>query len=218
MLWLKDVEPLAPAAAPARWPHTSTRGPEPPMALKRAFLRLAWLANPFSYVAVYTLLAIMPAIGERFGLSPAGVGLFCSIWFFGRLAAFAGLWQWVGWHYRFDWLLGGYLLLVASFAAILLAPVLWLVVLAEIVFGAAAGLVYYSSIFYSLDASDAKAEHGGFHEAAIGAGICAGPAVGAASLSLFPGQAHAGAAAVSTLLIAGLGLMLVIWRRSRGAA
>ncbi len=37
-----------------------------------------------------------------------------------------------------------------------------------------------------MDASDAKSEHGGIHEAAIGAGNCVGPAIGAAALQFLP--------------------------------
>src|SRR5262249_59664230 len=69
-----------------------------------------------------------------------------------------------------------------SFAVIVLAQDVVELLLAQIVFGCAIGLIYYSSLFYSMDLSDTKGEHGGIHEAAIGVGNCAGPAVGAASL------------------------------------
>jgi predicted MFS family arabinose efflux permease len=212
--WLARQEPDLRLAQPAARPDPIEHRPAlrvPP----ETFRTLAWMANPFSYVAVYTLLAVMPGLGARFGLSPAGVGLFCSVWFFGRLAAFAILWHWTGWHYRFGWLVAGYLLLAACFVSILTAPALWLVVAAEVGFGAAAGLLYYSSIFYALDLGEAKAEHGGLHEAAIGAGIFAGPAVGALSLSWFPGAPHASAVAVGALLLAGLVALMGIWTRAR---
>jgi predicted MFS family arabinose efflux permease len=130
---------------------------------------------------------------------------------FGRFAAFALLWQWSGWHYRFRWLLGAFLLLIASVVAILLAHELWIVVLAQIFFGLATGLIYYSSLFYSMDAGDSKGEHGGLHEAFIGAGICFGPAFGAAALQLAPQNPNAGVWAVSGLLVCGL--MGLIWLR-----
>lgn len=191
----------------------------PPVALRdrpaqaATFLRLAWMANPLSYVAVYTLLAVMPGLAVRLGLSPTQVGMFCSIWFFARMLAFAMLWQWTAWHYRFRFLAGGYLLLIASFVAILTAPTLTVLVAGQVVFGLATGMAYYSSLFYSMDLSETKAEHGGLHEAAIGLGICIGPAVGAASLQLFPGVPRAGIAAVAGLLVCGFGAMLAVWRR-----
>ena len=176
------------------------------------FLRLAWLANPLSYMAIYTLLAVMPGLAASLGLTPTQVGLFCSIWFFARLGSFILLWQWPGWHYRFRFLAGGYALLMASFLAILLAPNLAVLVIAQVVFGASAGLTYYSSLFYSMDLSEAKAEHGGLHEAGVGVGICAGPLVGTAALQMFPAWPQAGAIAVTAVLTGGLVTMLAVWR------
>ena len=179
------------------------------------FLKLAWLANPFAYVAVNTLFAVMPGLAQKLDLSPTKVGLFCSVWLFGRLAAFVMLWQWTGWHYRFRWLVSGFGVLIASFLLIVLAPQLWMVVLAQIFFGFATGLIYYSSLFYSMDVGQASAEHGGLHEAAIGLGIFAGPAVGAAALQFFPQYANAGTIAVTVLLGVGLVALLLIWGRAR---
>jgi len=86
-------------------------------------------------------------------------------------------------------------------------------VLVQIVFGGAIGLIYYSSLFYSMDLGDTKGEHGGIHEAAIGLGNLAGPAVGAASLFFLPQYANSGTVAVSGLLLLGLGGLLAIWRK-----
>ena len=130
-----------------------------------------------------------------------------------RLGAFVVLWRWDGWHYRFRWLLIAYLALVGAFAAILMAPSLAVVVVAQLVFGCAVGLIYYSSLFYSMDLGDTKGEHGGLHEAAIGLGNFAGPAVGAASLHFLPQYSNSGALAVSGLLLLGLGGLLAIWRK-----
>jgi hypothetical protein len=87
---------------------------------------------------------------------------------------------------------------------------LWAVVLAQLVFGVAIGLIYYSSLFYAMDASETKGEQGGIHEAAIGAGNCLGPAIGASALWLAPGNAGMGAWAVSGLLLLGLGGMVLM--------
>jgi MFS family permease len=186
--------------------------PVPP----ETFLRLAWIANPFSYVAIYTLLATMPSLADRLGLSPAEIGLVGSVWLFARLLAFVGLWHWTGWHYKFRWLGGGFAVLTASFVAVLLAPAIWAVVAAEVAFGVTCGLMYYSSIFYSMDVGESKAEHGGLHEAAIGVGICAGPAVGAVSLQFFPHHPNASAVAVSTLLVVGFLALVTTWAQARG--
>jgi len=176
---------------------------------------MAWLANPFAYVALNTLIAAMPGVAHRLALSTMLAGFCGSVWCFARVGAFFGLWFWDGWHYRFRWLLLAYLVLVGTFTAILLAPSIAVLVLAQLLFGLALGLIYYSSLFYSMDISDTKGEHGGIHEAAIGLGNCAGPAVGAAALQVLPQYGNSGPLAVSLLLLGGLGALLTIWRRGR---
>ena len=114
-------------------------------------------------------------------------GFACSLWGFVRFGTFLTLWLWTGWHYRFRWLVTAFALLIVSFAAILTVPSLAVLIVAQIFFGGAIGLIYYSSLFYSMDAGDTKGEHGGIHEAAIGVGNCIGPAVGAVSLQFLPG-------------------------------
>lgn len=184
-----------------------------PISPKR-FLQMAWLASPVAYVAINTVGAVIPQLAHKFDLTAAQSGVFNSLWFYVRFAAFAILWKWTGWHYRFRWLLAAMIGLVVSFSTMLLAPQLWLVVLAQGVFGFAIGLIYYSSLFYSMDAGDAKGEHGGLHEAAIGLGIFIGPAVGAATLTLLPQIPNGGTIAVTVLLVIGLiGLIALRFRK-----
>ena len=90
------------------------------------------------------------------------------------------------------------------------APSLIAVLLGQVVFGIAIGLIYYSSLFYALDTSETKGEHGGIHEAAIGVGNCVGPAIGAGALWLAPQNGSMGAWAVSGLLTLGFGTMLAM--------
>jgi MFS family permease len=182
----------------------------------RAFQRLAWLANPFACIAAFTLLAMIPDLARRLGLSTTLAGLFGSIWFFARLASFILLRHWAGWHYRFRWLLAGYLLLIAGFFAVPTATDLWWLSLGQVAFGFGVGLLYYSSLFYSMDVGEARAEHGGIHEAVMGAGNFVGPGIGAVSLLLAPTSAHTGVWAVGCLL--GLGLLMLAgfrWRLGR---
>jgi len=215
-LWLDRHHATVLAATPE--PQRETRHTPEAAALRQpvspeVFLKMAWLANPFAYAAINTLVAVMPGLAQKLALSPTRVGFFCSVWFFGRFAAFILLWRWKGWHYRVRWLLGAFALMSASFAAILFADELWIIVTAQIVFGLATGLIYYSSLFYSMDVGAGSSEHGGIHEAFIGVGICLGPAVGAAALQLAPGVPKVGAWAVSGLMVVGLGGL--IWLRTR---
>jgi predicted MFS family arabinose efflux permease len=204
-------QPVRTGAAPASvaWPVR----PSPERA--RHFLRLAWRAVPFAYVAINTIIAVIPALAKRHGLSPMWAGFFCSVWFFARMGAFLVLWLWPGWHYRFRWFLSAYLLLIASFLTLLLARRLGAIILAQVVLGGACGLLYYSSLFYSMDVGETKGDHGGIHETAIGAGIFAGPALGAAGLYLLPDRVNAGTWAVTSLLLVGLGVLVVTRLRGR---
>jgi predicted MFS family arabinose efflux permease len=208
------------AGVPKPMPALSPLGPlrssaRPNSAVARNFLRMGWWANPFAYIAINTVVAVVPGIASKLGLSTMEAGFVCSVWCFGRLGAFALLWYWEGWHYRFSWLCGAFAALVLSFTAMLTLPNLPALVMAQLIFGGAIGLIYYSSLYYSMDVSEVKSEHGGIHEAVIGVGNFAGPAVGAVSLHFLPQYANSGAFAVSVLLLCGLGGLLARWRAGR---
>jgi predicted MFS family arabinose efflux permease len=187
----------------------------PSPARAKTFLRMAWLANPFAYIAVNTLIAVTPGLAAKFQISPMFAGFVWSLWCFARLGAFVVLWRWTDWHYRFRWLAAASAVLILSFAAILLSPNLAVLIVAQIFFGGAIGLIYYSSLFYSMDGGSAKSEHGGIHEAAIGLGNCVGPAIGAAALQFLPQYANSGAIAVSVLLLGGFGGLFAIWKTAK---
>ncbi|MBM3837928.1 MAG: MFS transporter [Verrucomicrobia bacterium] len=222
---------LSPASRVGRVPGTSSGSPgrtrptwftslpplnPRPIARAKMFLKMAWLANPFAYIAINTVVAVVPGIAKQFGLTPRLAGFFCSIWFFARAVTFCVLWLWKGWHYRSGWFLGAYMLLTAGFAGVLLAPKLALVMLAQIAFGLGLGLIYYSSLFYSMDVGEAKAEHGGLHESAIGAGIFGGPAIAGTALYFNPSNPQSGTIAVGVVLVIGLGALLAMASRNRG--
>ena len=214
--WLeKRVTGTAPAThaepAPASVPDPN----RPSRAKAQAFLRMAWIANPFAYIAINTLIPELPGLATRFHLSPMVAGFACSLWGFVRFGTFLTLWYWTGWHYRFRWLVVAFALLIVSFAAILTVPNLAVLIAAQVFFGGAIGLIYYSSLFYSMDAGEARGDHGGIHEAAIGVGNCIGPAAGAVTLQFLPQVVHGGAVAASGLLLCGFGALLAIWKSAR---
>ncbi len=196
-------------------PLTGAPDPREGQPSPRVFQKLAWIANPFACVAAFTLLALIPALSARLGLSVTEAGAFGSIWFFARLTAFAALWKWQGWHYRFGWLLAAYLLLMAGFFVTLTSGSLMWLAAGQIVFGLAVGMLYYSSLFYSMDVGESRAEQGGIHEAMMGAGNLIGPGVGALGLTVAPQFPNAGVWTVSGLLSVGLALLLAI-RKSSG--
>jgi MFS family permease len=187
------------------------RAPAPEhLARSKAFLRLAWIANPFAYVAIYGLLPVIPKLTEHFGLTATYAGFVCSVFFWARLVAFVWFWLWPVWHYHFGWLLAAFLALIGSFIAILLSSHVWMLIASQVVFGLAIGLIYYSSLYYSMDAGTSRGKGGGLHEAAIGLGIFLGPAAGAVGLYFFPTNPNAGTWNITALLIIGLILFLSV--------
>lgn len=201
-------------AAPAPEPE-AFRQPVSP----RAFMKMAWLANPFAYIAINTLPAAVPFLSMQMGFDKAQSGYFWATWFFVRLATFALLWRWTGWHYRFRWLLAAFVGLTAGLAVMLLSNDFWLRLAAQAVFGLSTGLLYSSSLFYSMDNGDEKSKHGGLHEALIGTGICLGPVAGAAGIAF--GQPETGVgwplnASLSVLSLLLIGLVGLLWLRWRG--
>lgn len=209
LAWLE--RPTQPAG---RWPNwlgrlpVTVAPPEQTVVPPATFLRMAWLANPFAYVAISALVPVIPKLAEHFHLSPMLAGFLCSLWLFARVLAFAVLGLWTGWHYRFAWLAGAFCLLIGSFVTILASRTLEVLLIAQLAFGFAIGLLYYSSLFYSMDVGETKGSHGGFHEAAIGIGIFAGPALGAAALRYYPTHPNAHAWAVTGLLLVGFVALL----------
>jgi MFS family permease len=180
-----------------------------PVDAKR-FLRMAWIANPFSYVAINTVIPLIPSIADKLDLSTGMAGIVCSLWMFARLAAFAILCQWTGWHYRFRWLAGSFGLMIVCFFGFLMAQSIGLLLLAQAGFGLSIGLIYYSSLYYSMNVTENRGSNAGLHEAMIGAGQFFGPALGAATLYLVPTAIGLGAWSVGGLLCAGFSGILFV--------
>ncbi len=186
-----------------------------PIAAK-TFLRMGWLVNPMAYLVVNTVVSTIPSLAEHFAFKPMMAGIVCSAWMFARAMSFVFLRMWPRWHYRFRFLGFGYVAMILSFAGMLALPSLWTLVLSQLVLGFCLGLMYYSSLFYSMDVGETKSEHGGIHEAAIGLGSGSGPLLAAGSVALFPRTHGSGAIGVCALLVAGW--VVLMWLRFRKAS
>ncbi|MEN6375388.1 MAG: MFS transporter [Smithella sp.] len=176
----------------------------------KKFLHMAWLASPFSYVAINTIIPLIPSIAEKLKLSTGMAGIVCSLWMFARLAAFAALWQWSGWHYRFRWLAGSYLMMIVSFFGIIISKSVLMLLVTQVGFGLSIGLIYYSSLYYSMNVPQNQAANAGVHEAMIGAGLFLGPACGSITLYFFPYAIISGACSVGGLLCAGFSALFFV--------
>ncbi len=203
----------------ASLPPTPSRDvPEPCLAHgPRFFMRLALLGNPFNYMAINTVLAIVPALSLRMGLDIQSVGWLMSAWLVVRALGFVVLWHWEGWHYHFGWYASAFVLLLAGFVGVVMAPSIAVLLLSQVALGWASALLYYSSLFYAMDGTDEHGAHGGIHEAFIGCGIFGGPAVSTAAFWA-TGDPGSPAWAVGLFLAAGLVAAWVIRSRARARA
>lgn len=176
------------------------------------FQTMAWIANPLSYMAANALTASLPALAQRLQLSQAEAGVWLGLWTWVRTAGFVGLWWWSGWHYRFGLFFASFGATAMGFLAVMLAPGLAWIAVAQVAFGLGVALTYYSSLFYAMDGSTTHGEQGGTHEALIGLGLGGGPGLAALAI-LSTGSPVSGTLAVTALL--GAGMAAVGWVHGR---
>ena len=207
--------PDTPAEAPAAVPGHVRRSPR--------FLKVAWLGNMLGYLVVSSVSALAPHIGQQLGLdASASIWLVCTL-FLARSITFAVLGVWEGWHYRWSLLIGSILLIPVGLTVVFFGRAVPVVLLTFIAMGWMLGLIYSSSLFYSMDLGENKGETGGNHEAILGGGLFLGPLVGvfgARGLPVLAGMpAWQGAlgAKLAILgfywLVAGTGLLVLASRR-----
>jgi hypothetical protein len=152
-------------------------------------------------------------VSLRLGLSFREASVWCSLWFYARTAAFEILRQWAWWHYRRGLLYLGFVFTMLSFAGIVLAPTLAALVIAQVVFGLSAGLLYQSSLFYSMAGSEAQGAHSGIHECFIGLGTMLGPLLAFGGSRLSPNSPALSVGLVLGLMALGLCGILLLGRR-----
>jgi MFS family permease len=173
-------------------------------------LKMAWITNPLAYMAIYVLIPVMADLCNLAGVSDLGLaGMLGSIWFVVRFVGFAVAGRWTGWHYKIRWQIGPLVALTGALAAMLLVHNLVVLIACQVVFGAAAAVLYSASLYYAMHVSSGHGGHAAFHEAVIGIGTTAGPLIGAVASTGQSGRAMAPIAlGVSALLIAGLAVIL----------
>jgi hypothetical protein len=207
MLWQREPSD---ADSPAANAH---QAPEPELLRqRRVALWLSRIAMPATYVAIYGLSAMLPSLPLVQRLPVTVATLVGSAWLASRFAAFWWLGATVWWHTRPGVLLWAAMVMLAGFWGTV-APGAWpqwlgtagaliLMVAAQLVLGAAIGMIYAASLYFGMVLSEGSTEHGGYHEALIGLGQVLGPGAGAAAAWVWPGSVAAGIAAVSALIVA----------------
>ena len=156
--------------------HPAEARPEP-SALYRARLRACRVLLPVSYMVMDALAPLLPSVWSRAGVAVGLGAALSSTWMLARFLAFAGLVAWSGWRGSGAFLVAGTVALLAGFGVVLGLPGLGAALLGLAAFGAGQGALYYASLYYGMSAGDDAVDSGGKHEAVIGAGYLAGPAL-----------------------------------------
>lgn len=183
---------------------------------RHAFRLLGWLANPMAYVAINVIVTYNPLVAQRIGIGFATASSWFSLWFYVRMLAFDLLRRWSGWHYRLNMLMGAFGLMMVAFAGMMLAPSLAEHLAMQVLFGLSIGLLYQSSLFYSMAGSKEKGTHGGFHESFIGLGLASGATLAFVGDRLAPHTPGVSVAMVWAVMAAGLLLMWrIVWHLRR---
>jgi MFS family permease len=180
----------------------------------RALLRMAGLSNMLSYMCVNTVLPAMPTITLLLGVKSYAIATALgSIWALTRVGGFLLAMLWTGWHYRTRWMVIFFIFLVVATEALLLSRSLTTLIVAQIIFGVAAAMLYSGSLYYAMHLSKGSGANAGLHEAMVGCGTTTGPAI--AALAGAPGDLAPKAIALLAPLAAGGGYLFTLAFRTR---
>jgi len=198
---------------PARPVHLEANHVERPNAALlqsyRPLLTASRLAMLLSYALMYVLAPLMPEIMKGVGLDTASAARAASLLDVARLACFVSLFVWSGWRSRKLPIFLAITALPVGFALVLLGPTLLPVVLGEVLFGAAAGLLYTAALYYAQVVQNASVDAGGAHEALIGLGYALGPGAGLVGTALAHGAGPGSASYAQGMSMATLPLVAV---------
>lgn len=156
---------------------------------------------PASYLLMAAMSPYLPKAMGTLGVAAwMQMGL-SAAWLLPRTLTFAALQKWQGWHGRWWHAGGGAILLMGGFGASVLSAEtvggragLVMLIAGLACFGVGLAVTYCGAIYYALEVGQAEVDAGGTHEALIGAGYTAGPAIGlAASIGVRQGFIGEGA-------------------------
>ncbi len=155
----------------------------------RQLLTFLRILLPVSFMFNSTLSPFMPTALRNLGIAAAWKTPVTAIWYSTRVLTFLAMERWHGWHGRWTVPILGSVLLLLSFAWLVLVPMLapaalglplFLVGLAA--FGIGVGIVYAAALYYAMEVGSSGVDAGGTHEALIGIGYSVGPVFGLAGL------------------------------------
>lgn len=145
---------------------------------------------PLCYVVSSTLVPYLPDALTKLDVPVPWHAFIASAWLAPRVITFYVLQRWHGWHGRWALPIIGGVLMLGGFSIAVAAPLLPRVfnlssisatatlVLGLFAFGTGMASIYTGALYYAMEATDAKVEAGGTHEALIGLGYTVGPVCG----------------------------------------
>jgi len=148
--------------------------------LRPAFVLSAWVANAVNYACAAVLRNIFPRFARLdvdaggLGFSGLQIGFIAAGTGAAMLLAFVVLGKYHFWHYRFRYLLLAQLGAVGGSLIFAIAAGPVVLFLGALLIGSGAGVVYISSIYYSLDQQAARAGQSGLHEGILCFGFTGG--------------------------------------------
>ena len=158
--------------------QTENNGSDVQACLTKKFLYISWTAIFFTWITLGVLRYIFPKLISELQMKPSVFGLLMLAWAGTQVVMYFILGATKRWHYKFSVLLILQLLGCIGFVIIYLTnlPILWL--LALILFGLQTGMIYFSSIYYSLHGHTDKGNKSGWHECILSSGGFIGPFIG----------------------------------------
>ncbi len=166
-------------ARPSHLPHDHPERPDEDSMRRLLGLTRAnrWLLFA-SYGSAFVLAPLMPEIFKSLGFGVVASPALSSVLEWLRLIVFAVMLAWVGWQGKLSILWLSIVAMPIGFFLVLFSGNLPAVIAGEVLFGIAAGTVYYSALYYGMVAKNASVHAGGQHESLIGLGLVLGPLAG----------------------------------------
>ncbi|QQE12231.1 MFS transporter [Planctomycetota bacterium] len=137
-----------------------------------------------SYALLFLLAPLMPTIFSRLNFDVQASASLSGLLDVMRFVAFLILGFFATWHGRSTPVFLMIFALPLGFFMVLFGSNIYVVLVGEILFGLASGLMYYGSLYYALILQNSAVNAGGEHEGLIGTGFALGPLIGLIGLSL----------------------------------
>jgi MFS family permease len=172
-----------------RQPIADTPAQPPSGSIKRRFLTYARISLFLTYAAMGSVFALFPKLGQQLQMTKPAVSRILFFLFFGELASFVILRRSGKWQYRLFPLLGVHAAAIVAFLALFALDLPVTFAAAFVAIGSAAGLSWFSSLYYTLHRPDTAKAFAGVHESLLSGGRVIGP-LAAGSIASFSTLKH----------------------------